>query len=246
ALLVVALVRTRRGDPGATDAVEEAEAVGVPSDEVSAHVDLTVARAEIAWLERRIDEVDRVTAAAQSAARRCDDRTAITRVAFWRRVAGLDVDTTGLGAGRFVAGGTGEWADAARTFRERHEPYEAAVCLLSAGDEKSLRKAREEFLRLGALPASRITSRRLRELGVRGLERGPRSSTQQHPAGLTAREIDVLELLAEGLRNSEMAERLVISHRTVDHHVASIMRKLEARTRGEAVARLVDLGLVVR
>jgi DNA-binding CsgD family transcriptional regulator len=81
----------------------------------------------------------------------------------------------------------------------------------------------------------------LRELGVRGVEQGPRSATRQHPAGLTAREAEVLELLAEGLRNAEVAERLVISRRTVDHHVASIMRKVDAHTRGEAVARVAEL-----
>ena len=246
---MLGLVRARRGDPGALDAVEDADALGVPSDEVTAHVDRAVARAEIAWLERRIDDVDRIAAEALSSARDRDDRPAMERLAFWRRLAEHEVDTDLVdpGAGPFAAGAAGEWSSAEESFRRRAQPYEATLCrLLAADGEDALRTVHDEFRRLGALAASRIAARRLRELGVRGLERGPRPATQEHPAGLTARELDVLDLLTEGLRNTEMAERLVISRRTVDHHVASIMRKLDAHTRGEAVARFADLVVVER
>ena len=53
----------------------------------------------------------------------------------------------------------------------------------------------------------------------------------------------MLELVAEGLRNAEIAGRLVLSERTVDHHVAAILRKLDVRTRGQASAEAVRLGL---
>ena len=229
ALLVLALVRTRRGDPGATEAADSADAVGVPSEEVGAHVDLAAARAEIAWTERRWDDLDRITThALDEARRRCDD-AAIARLSFWRCLGGLsvesghrvDVDVSGL-------------------------PYERSLSRLVTGDEAGLRRSLEEFRELGALPASRIAARALRALGVRGIDRGPRSTTRRHPGGLTPREAEVIELLAEGLRNAEIADRLVISRRTVDHHVAAILRKLDARTRGEAVARAAEIHLAAR
>ncbi|MBV9365365.1 MAG: response regulator transcription factor [Solirubrobacterales bacterium] len=97
---------------------------------------------------------------------------------------------------------------------------------------------------LGARPAAAIVARQLLELGERGLPRGPRQKTRANPAGLTVRELEVLELLAVGLRNVQIAERLVLSGKTVDHHVSAVLRKLNVRSRGEATAEAARLGLL--
>ena len=123
-------------------------------------------------------------------------------------------------------------------------PYESALALADADDDEAPRLALDELRQLGARPAAGIVTRRLRERGVRGLPRGPRPSTERNPAGLTLREVDVLELVAQGLRNAEIAERLFVSEKTVGHHVSAILRKLAVPTRGHAAAEGARLGLI--
>ena len=67
--------------------------------------------------------------------------------------------------------------------------------------------------------------------------------TAQLPPRLTRRELEVLELVAQGLRNAQIARRLFVSRKTVDHHVSAILRKLDVDTRGEASAEAARLGL---
>ena len=99
---------------------------------------------------------------------------------------------------------------------------------------------------LSALEAS-ATLKRCREMlsrsGIRGITRGPRASTSANPAGLTLRELQILSLLSQGLSNTEIAGRIARSEKTVEHHVSAVLRKLDARSRGEAAALAGRLGL---
>jgi len=137
----------------------------------------------------------------------------------------------------------GDWRAAAERWRQLGCPYEAALALAETEDEEALRAALDQLQELEARPAATMVSRRLREHGVRGVPRGPRPATRSNPAGMTTRELEVLALVAEGLRNSEIADRLALSERTVDHHVSAILRKLNVRSRAEATAEALRLGL---
>jgi DNA-binding CsgD family transcriptional regulator/tetratricopeptide (TPR) repeat protein len=245
ALLVLALVRARIGDPGARNAVDQARAVGVPADELGAIVDLAAAAAEVAWLEGRPGDVDAATAETLGRAVERGDDVGLYRLSYWRHLAGLPVDVPARdGLDPYALSLTGDWEAAATRWADLASPYEEALALAQAGHEEPLRRSLELLQRLGARPAATIVARRLREAGARDVPRGPRRSTTANTARLTTRELDVLALVSDGLRNAEIAERLFLSRRTVDHHVSAILRKLGARTRGEAVAAASRLGLL--
>lgn len=122
-------------------------------------------------------------------------------------------------------------------------PYQAALALADSSDVADQRRALEVFIRLAARPMARRLSGELHARGIRGIRRGPRKVTRRNPALLTERELEVLALVAQGLRNAQIAERMVVSVKTVDHHVSSILHKLNVPTRAAAAKEAARLGL---
>ena len=143
---------------------------------------------------------------------------------------------------------------------ELHEeldiPFERAqilvrsgVALAAAGDRDTalahLGEAHRVARNLGAAPLAGDAAGQIVALGE-PLERhvGRRAAAEHENGGLSRRELEVMQLVAAGLTNREIAERLVLSTRTVDMHVRSILNTLRCRTRTEAAARAADLGLL--
>ena len=243
ALIVLALVRARRGDPEYRPLLDEARQLVQDGGQLDVLVMVAVARAEVAWLEGRPELIAEETDEAFTLADGVGDGASAAQLAVWRRRSGLidEVPPGALEHQRQML--IGDWAKAARFVRDRGCAYEAALALADSGESGALREALDEFRSLGARAAEAIVARRLRELGERRIPRGPRARTRANAAGLTSRELEVLPLLAEGLRNAEIADRLIVSRKTVDHHVSSILRKLDVRTRGQAGAAAARLGL---
>jgi len=246
-LLVTGLLGARRGDADPWQPLDEALELAQATGELRRLAPAAAARAEARFLAGEPDRVAAETERALALALERADAWAAGELHAWRRRAGVDEEVpAGAVAEPFRLELAGEREAAAKRWRQLGCPYDAAFVLLGSASERALRSSLAELQRLDARPAAGRVARVLRERGLRDLSRGPRASTRRNPAGLTARELEVLGLVAEGLRNAHIADRLVVSGKTVDHHVSAILRKLKAGSRTEAAARAARLGLLER
>ena len=240
--VTLGLIRARRGVPGAFEVLDAAVAAADGVDEAEWIAAIRLARAEAHWLAGDDDAAADDLAAV---------RAAVTFMEY-AEDAQLSVwEQRLLGAASPVSPAPEPWATwlagdhtaAAAGWDRRGCGYHAAMALHDSDCDDDLRAAITRFEALGADAAVRRTRQRMKELGHRA-PAGARATTRQHPLGLTKREDEVLALLCEGLTNEEIAGRLVVSTRTVDHHVSAVLTKLGVGSRGAAAAQARSLGLV--
>ncbi len=132
---------------------------------------------------------------------------------------------------------------AANLWKQLGCPYEQALALFEGNDDNK-REAIEIVHKLGAEAIYEKMKFEMRAAGIKNIPRGIRKSTQSNPANLTDRELDVLQLLRDGLQNKEIAARLFISPKTVDHHISSIFFKLDVNSRAKAVQEATQLEIL--
>jgi DNA-binding CsgD family transcriptional regulator len=241
AFMAIGLIRARRGESEAWPLLDDALALVEASGELGRLAPVAAARAEAAWLDGEPEKIARTTEVAFELALQRGAGWPLGELACWRWRAGLLDEPPPAAAEPYACEIRGDWQRAGDLWDEIGCPYEAALARSEADDQDALRHAYDELHRMGAAPAAAIVARRLRQRGARGLPRGPRKATRQNPAQLTARELEVLGLVAQGLGNREIAARLFLSEKTVAHHVSAILRKLDVRTRAQASAEAVRL-----
>jgi DNA-binding CsgD family transcriptional regulator/tetratricopeptide (TPR) repeat protein len=227
-----AMIAVRTGAEDAEDALAVAWEPALTSGSGQHIVPVAIAAIERAWMLDRPEDADPFIAPALQVSRGWWRELLLWRLRLVREYpveesVRLEPERTSL---------AGDWRAAAAQWRQLRLPFELGIELVHSGDEEAMREALVVFDGLGAEPAARLARRRLRDAGVHHLPRRPRASTREHPAGLTERQAEVLALLAEGLTNAQIAARLVVSVRTVDHHVAAVLQKLRVGTRQEAAA----------
>ena len=236
----------RRGDPAAGPLLERAWEQAVAQRSVPGVVFAGTAIAEWAWLTGRPDRAAGVAAELSSRRDRPGFAPVLGELLRYRQRAGVDAAPFPGCPVPWAAGLAGDWRSAAAAWAEIGDPYEQALELASSGEVDPTLAALRTLDGLGATAASGLVRARLADLGVTRVPRGPAAATRANPAGLTQRQVDVLGLLAEGMTNAEIAARLVLSVRTVDHHVAAVLDKLGVRTRRAAAAAARELDLSAR
>lgn len=242
ALVALARLKLRRGDPDVELLFDEALSLVGATNSLQRLGQLKAAQAEAALLK---DDPARAVAEARPtlllAASNNHPWFGGELTYLMRRAGASDIPAASL-AEPFRLQIEGRFREAAALWESLRCPYEQARAL-AEGDCEAQLQALDIFDRLGAAPAAAALRRSLRADAVRGVPRGQRASTKANPCDLTDRELEVLNLLCEGLRNSQIAERLCRSVRTVDHHVAAAFAKLQVSTRTEAVAAALRLGI---
>jgi DNA-binding CsgD family transcriptional regulator/tetratricopeptide (TPR) repeat protein len=235
-------ILARRGDAAAWEQLDTALADGCALGEAQYLVLIHLARAEAHWLE---GDLDSARAACLLAAETNGHVDAASRGLLNTWLVRLDLEPEpGPVEAPYAVQLSGDVEGAVRGWGDLGAPYDAALTLLDSPEEEHWREAVSRFDALGVEATARLARRKLREAGARGVPVGPRRTTRAHPHGLTRREQEVLEEVAQEQTNEEIAARLVISPKTVDHHVSSLLAKLGVANRHEAITKARRLGLL--
>ncbi len=240
---VLGLLRLRTGRPGAREYLAAAWSIALRYEEIDFLLHVGAGLAEQMWL---LDEIDpSLTSQLVDLVERGiyqEFPWLSGWLAFWLwRSKLLDQPPAGVPK-PYALAMEGAVADAASIWEARRLPYNRAI-VLSCGETSERLEALEILDALGADAVSAKVRRGLREVGV-AVPRGKGRATRDHAAGLTSRQAEILDLLAEGLTNSEIADRLFLSPRTVENHVSAVLAKLDASTREQAVERAREQELI--
>lgn len=241
ALMLLGRIMVRRGLPDAASQLASAWELAARVSELQRTGPVAAGRAEAAWLRGDHAGVSDVAGPVYQEAVRLGDDVHRAELGYWLAKAGQRVRPGGDHA--YALQAAGRWREAAAFWEAAGCPYEHAAALAESPDPRHLLAALNTLDELGARPLAAIVRGRLRTLGVSRIPRGPRDETRVNPAGLTARQIDVLRLLTEGYTNASIATQLVLSVRTVDSHVTAVLGKLGVASRSEAAARAAELGV---
>ena len=241
---MLATVDMRRGGSRAQALLEEAAALAYASGELQRIGASPARRPSSRGCATTSPRPSGVTREPYALALRVGHEWDIGDLAEWRwRAGALDGPPAGCAEPQRLLL-SGQPAAAAAAWLAIGDRYRAALALTDDPDPDRQLQAVALLDELGAEATARRVRRGLRAHGIVNVPRGPRPSTRANPAGLTARQLEVLGLLAAGATNAEIARQLFLTLKTVEHHVGAVLAKLGVAGRTEAAERARALGLV--
>ena len=241
ALIILAQLAVRRGEHGWSSWLEQAGEIIERLPTILLRWPMAAARAEQAWISGSLAPVAAELRDAYAMACRAGHRWAIGELGLWLWRGGALSELDEHAEAAYAVAVVRRPREAAAEWERLEMPYEAALSLAVSSDPSDVERAHAKLTRLGATAVAHKVALRLRDLG-RPVPRGPRPRTRSNPRGLTEREWEIARLLGQGLSNAEIADRLVLSPKTVGHHVSSVLAKLNVRRRAEVAAAISEAG----
>jgi DNA-binding CsgD family transcriptional regulator/tetratricopeptide (TPR) repeat protein len=243
ALATLARLHVRRGDAEVDTTLEKAWNLAEPTGELQRMAPVATAMAELAWLRDDREGIESAISETYRLGMAKRQPWITDELAFWMWRAIGTVEKMVGPETPYALQIDGSWEEAATLWAQIGCPYEQAIALMDSEDSQQLLESLAILDKLRAAPAAAKMRRRLRQMGVQGVPRGPREATRLNSAGLTRRQVDVLRLIADGLTNADIAGRLFVSPKTIDHHVSAVLAKLDVSSRNEAaeIAKERDL-----
>ena len=250
ALIVLARARLRLGEPDADELLDRAMQDAIATDELQYMIPVRLGFVEAAWLRDDPEAaIPHLEALWSMGAERMNQWSAGDAAAWARRlgIEGMEAPEafTADSPAPYAAEIAGDPARAAKLWLGLGAPYSAGLAWLQVEGEKAgeaLASAAKLFRRIEANAALAKTNRVAKALGVANrlprTRRGPYKAARNHPLGLTRREQDILALMVQGASNTEISDQLSRSKRTIEHHVSSILTKLNVENRMEATLRI--------
>jgi len=243
ALTVAAKIKIRRGDTDVLPLLLEAKAIAFETMELQRIIPVLVALLEYEWITGKDfiekEALDNVLDMVKNMGNVYQNN----ELAFWL----LKAKNQHIPLSEFYAGyqvhNSVLAVKAANSWKHLGCPYEQALALFDGTDDNK-RKAISIVQGLTADAVYQKMKLEMRTSGIKSIPRGIRKSTQSNPALLTSRELDVLQWMKEGLQNKEIAGKLFISAKTVDHHISSILFKLDVHSRIKAVTEAVRMHII--
>ena len=242
-LLILATVKMRRAEVGALALLLEAKAKALETMELQRIIPAVVALLEYEWLTgQRIIEQETLGRTI-TMIEKMGNVYENSLFAFWMQQVRKQKIPLREEYAAYDLHNEVTAREAAVFWQKSGCPYEQALALFE-GNEDDKRKAITLVQQLGADAVFEKLKSEMRNSGIKSIPRGIRKTTRSNEALLTSRELEILQLIKESLQNKEIAAKLFISAKTVDHHISSILFKLDVNTRVKAVNEAVRRKLI--
>lgn len=225
----------RRGDSEGADLIERAWERAISSRQVYRLAVAGAARIEKGWLEEDTDLMVETADKVLPLARKANLSYLRGEVIRYLQRIGIDVEPEEGCSPPYAAAIAGDTDLAIELWSTAGNPYQLALECLESSDEAVVFSGLRSLDDLGATAIAARYRRLLRDRGMVGVPRGPRRATKEIAAPLTPRQLEMLEMVSRGLTSPEIADELFLSRRTVDNHIAAVIDRLGAASRGDAV-----------